>query len=212
MHVSEFHSSLGTPLLYTPGQLGAAALAIAPVVALLVARRRERFAVSIAALTISLTLLPNIDTLLPIAHRGPTHTLQFALLVGLVVGAAAGERAIRRGSPVFEHAAWGAFAGSYAILVHLAADVLTPMGIRPFAPIADAHYTLAVVSTADPTANASLLFAGALALAAGWNAGVIVRGAGPSARETVAETVMAAGVLRTTDRQSERSPSAVEDD
>jgi inner membrane protein len=34
------------------------------------------------------------------------------------------------------------------------------MGIRPFAPLLDAHYTLNLVYASDPTANAAFLVAG----------------------------------------------------
>jgi inner membrane protein len=57
---------------------------------------------------------------------------------------------------------------------HLVGDVVTPMGLRPFAPVSDVHLTLSLVYSRNPQVNAALLFAGGTATAAYWMHGTAV--------------------------------------
>lgn len=195
--------------MYALGHLGTAALAVSPIAAALVARRRERLAVGVSVVTIGLTVVPDFDVLVPwTVHRGFSHTVAFAVFVGVVAGAAAGERALHRGSSAVEHGAWGAVAGTLSVLVHLGTDAVTPMGIRPFAPLSGAHYTLDLVPAADSLANGVLFAAGVLSLGAAWNAGALLRGPEPTAREVLRETlrsVLPRGSVR------ERGPARIAD-
>jgi inner membrane protein len=102
-------------------------------------------------------------------HRGPTHTVHFALSVGLGVGLLAGALLAVGGAPL--PAAVGAtvfmFAtGTLAIGSHIAADALTPMGVAPLG--ADGpHYSVGVARAANPLANYALLALGIAAVASG---------------------------------------------
>jgi inner membrane protein len=64
-----------------------------------------------------------------------------------------------------------AVVGTVTIGAHLLADALTPMGVRPFAPVSDRTYTLGLTRADNPVANYGLLAAGiavaGLAFAAG---------------------------------------------
>ncbi|TKX82999.1 metal-dependent hydrolase, partial [Halorubrum sp. SS5] len=93
-----------------------------------------------------------------VKHRGITHTVWFALLVGVAFGAAGLAVGLRSGlveALLFGGA--GFLFGVATIGSHLLADALTPMGVRPFAPLRDTEYTLDLVTAANPLANYALL-------------------------------------------------------
>ena len=86
---------------------------------------------------------PDVDFLLPIPHRGPTHSIGSALLVGLVAWlalawrrppAATGRSPLRAGLAVA--AAWG----SHALLDWLGADSSTPRGLMALWPLTTSYY------------------------------------------------------------------------
>jgi inner membrane protein len=52
-----------------------------------------------------------------------------------------------------------------AIGSHVAADALTPAGVRPFAPLTSRKYTYSVTTAKNPVANYLLLALGAVAAA-----------------------------------------------
>lgn len=152
--------------MYRAGHYGAALLAYAPLALALVAVGRRELAFVGAVGVLAVTPLPDYDQRIPlIEHRGITHTVAFAALVGGVLaglGWAAGRRAGTPASAV-GLAALGFAVGALAILAHLAADVVTPAGIRPFRPVSNRRYSLGWVRAANPVANYALLAAGLLA-------------------------------------------------
>lgn len=160
--------------MYQLGHYGAALVAYAPLGAVVAFTGQAELAILGALLCVSLSTLPDADHQLPlIAHRGPTHTVLFALLVGTVVGAGtylALEAVGFEGSGVNDIALTGFFAGvgALSIVSHLLADALTPMGIRPFWPLSSRHYTLNVTPAKSRIANYTLfaLGVGAVTLAA----------------------------------------------
>lgn len=106
--------------------------------------------------------LPDVDVKVPgIAHRGITHTVWAALAVGLL--AAVGTWLVTGGT--------GSVAGTsriglavtaggslaFSVLGHVTGDALTPMGIRPFAPLDGREYSLGVCR-ADSWLGNRLLF------------------------------------------------------
>jgi inner membrane protein len=110
---------------------------------------------------IVLSLLPDVDALLPgLVHRGLTHTLLFAVLVGLLVPIA-----VRLGSDFLpglgaEHAAVGYLVGVGGLVSHLAGDIITPMGVQLLFPVWQPVYTLDIVPASSPGANSLLLLTG----------------------------------------------------
>lgn len=119
-----------------------------------------------------LSPLPDIDIKIGIIpHRGPTHTVWFALAIGLVCGLLGGVLSVGSAefiafeNPLLSHlfaTGYGFFIGTLGILAHILGDVLTPMGIRPFKPVKDTKYTLDVTKAANKTANFLLWLAGVL--------------------------------------------------
>ncbi|ELZ01141.1 membrane-bound metal-dependent hydrolase [Natrialba chahannaoensis JCM 10990] len=141
--------------MYQVGHYGAALLVYAPLGTAVAVGGYEGLALIGGFVTIALSTLPDFDQRVPmLEHRGPTHTVGFALLVGILVAAAA---AVLVGqSAPFVGLGLIAFAfavGTLAIISHLFADVITPMGVRPFWPLSGRHYTLDVTRAANPIAN-----------------------------------------------------------
>jgi len=101
-------------------------------------------------------------------HRGPTHSIVFALFVG--AGLAAITAVLVDAASPFADVGFVAFAfvvGTLSIVSHLLADLLTPMGIRPFWPISRRRYTLEVTKAANPLSNYVLFGIGAGAVLVG---------------------------------------------
>jgi inner membrane protein len=148
--------------MYRAGHYGAALLAYAPVGGAALATGFEVAAVAGGALTLALAPLPDYDQRVPlISHRGSTHTVAFALLVGLVTGAlgfvAGSETGLASAAAA---GAFGLVVGTLAIGSHLLADVITPAGIAPFWPLSSRNYTLALARADNTVANYLLLALG----------------------------------------------------
>jgi len=148
--------------VYRAGHLGVSLLVYAPVGFVLVLLGRPDLAVLGELCMLSLATLPDTDHRLPlVSHRGPTHTVAFAVLVGLGVGVVGW---VLGGQPApvtsSELAVFGFAVGTLAVLAHLLGDVLTPMGIAPFWPLWDRRFTLRLTRADDTLANYALLALG----------------------------------------------------
>ncbi|WP_049925844.1 metal-dependent hydrolase [Halopiger goleimassiliensis] len=141
--------------MYQFGHYGAALLLYAPVGAAVALGGAETVAILGGVVCVSLSTLPDVDHRLPLVdHRGVTHTVGFAILVG--AGVAAATAILIDASTLAVDAAIVGFAflvGTLSIGSHLLADALTPMGIRPFWPLSRRRYTLEVTRAANPIAN-----------------------------------------------------------
>jgi inner membrane protein len=123
-------------------------------------------------------MVPDLDTRVPfVTHRGITHTVWFALAVGAAFGLVGGAVGLERGpAAALGFAALGFVIGAGTVVSHLLADAITPMGIRPYAPVRDDHYTLDLVTAANPVANYVLLVLGGAAAGVAVLAGAAVGG------------------------------------
>ncbi|MFB6242479.1 MAG: metal-dependent hydrolase [Halobaculum sp.] len=146
---------LGAALLaYTP--LGAAALAVGQVIPAALG----------AVVTVALASVPDYDHRIPgISHRGITHTVWFAAAVAALVGGLAAAFVGLESPDARLAGGFGALVGAVAVLSHVAADAITPMGVTPFVPLSDRHYTLDLVRADNTVANYLLLTAGVAAAA-----------------------------------------------
>lgn len=153
--------------MHREGHVGAALLVYAPLAFIATAAGADELALIGAVTAAALSMAPDVDLRLPgVPHRGPTHTVWFAAAVGIATGLAGA--LIGAGDGLLEAALLGAFAflvGAGSVVSHLAADALTPAGVRPFAPRNDRKYTYSVVRAANPLANYALLAIGFLAAA-----------------------------------------------
>ena len=126
---------------------------------------------------IGLAKLPDVDRALPwIEHRGLTHTVWFALLLGGALGV--GGFLFESGGGVGFATGVGLFVGATGFLTvcsHLAADALTPMGVRPFAPVRSRSFAYGLARSTNSVANYALLAIGATVLGtAYWLASLLV--------------------------------------
>lgn len=157
--------------MYRKGHYGVALLVFAPVGAALVSAGLADVALVVGAGSLWLAMLPDVDHRIPgISHRGPTHTVWFALLVAAVLGGTGvfvGR--IGLGAPLDSTTLGlaGAVTGLVAVGAHLVADALTPMGIRPLWPLSGSRVTASVV-TADSTLGNYGLFGAGVFVTATW--------------------------------------------
>ena len=100
----------------------------------LVSKSRDRWTLGAVALA---GTLADIDFLLPLPHRGPTHSVGAALVVCLAVLAFRRRRAIDR-RPA---AALALAYGSHVLLDWLGKDTWTPHGLMVLWPLTDTFYS-----------------------------------------------------------------------
>jgi len=122
--------------MHREGHYGASLLAYSPLGFAVTALGFPTAAVGGGALAVVLAMVPDWDQRIPgVAHRGPTHTVHFAAVVavgtgllgaGMGVSVSDGNALVALGAGVF-----GATTGAVAILGHIGADALTPMGVTP---------------------------------------------------------------------------------
>jgi len=146
--------------MHQPGHYGAALVVYAPTAAVLLAFGLEPFAVIGGLITLGLAMAPDQDQRVPgIKHRGITHTVHFAVLVGAVLAVVFGGIGFTRGVGTAAFTAtYGFVIGFGTIASHIAADALTPMGVKPFRN--GRQYSLDLVKAANPIANYLLLAVG----------------------------------------------------
>jgi inner membrane protein len=178
--------------MYRRGHHGVALLVYAPIAYVLLDGNRLILAAVGAALMFSLATLPDIDQRIRfVKHRGATHTVLFALVVGVVlaglgwlvgnvtVGLADQFVAVASSSTDGAHtggsivtllserfsatqlALFGFFIGTMAVLSHLLADLLTIASFAPFWPLSSWSYSLGITRAANTTSN-WLLFVGGI--------------------------------------------------
>jgi inner membrane protein len=166
--------------MHREGHLGAALAVYSPLGFLVHVAGFPSAAVAGGVGAALLVMVPDQDIRIPlVSHRGITHTVWFALLVGSVLGAAAGYLGVRGGMGAEDALVVGAFAfavGVVTIASHILADALTPMGVKPFAPLRGRKYTVAVATASNPIANYGLLFLGALSAGGALYLATIVAG------------------------------------
>jgi inner membrane protein len=154
--------------MHREGHYGAALVAYAPLGFVTAVLGFGDLAVGGAVLAVALAVLPDYDQRVPgITHRGVTHTLWFALVVGAALGGAGlllGENAGPGVDPLL--GAFGFSVGVVTVCSHVAADALTPMGVHPFAPLDDRHVSFRVTKASNPVANYALFLLGVVVVGA----------------------------------------------
>jgi inner membrane protein len=163
--------------VYRTGHLGVSLLAFAPVGYLLVAVGSPVAALVTGGAMYWLAMLPDVDHRLPgIRHRGPTHSLLFAALVGGTFAAvvllsiplgAASITVDLLGLGAFPDVALAGFGfavGFMSVVAHLLGDLLTPAGVTLFWPVGTT-YSVSVTRADDTLANDGLFLLGVIAVA-----------------------------------------------
>ena len=147
--------------MHPAGHQGVALLLYAPLAFFLLLQEAYILALCGLFIMFGLAMFPDIDMRLPwVPHRGPTHTVWFALVTGggvAIIGLLAGRGIVEGVTWVTEAfagvlttadvariedfsvqlspirlAAFGFVVGTLSVISHLLGDALTPMGIAPF--------------------------------------------------------------------------------
>lgn len=122
-------------------------------------------------------MVPDLDRRVDwVARRGVTHTVWFALLFGAVTGLVGVASASLLGVPAARVFAFGFLLGTFVVAVHIAADGLTPAGVRPFVPLSDRCYRSDSELAADAPGNYALFGIGLLALGVAFLVGGTIAG------------------------------------
>jgi len=157
----------GVNVVYRTGHLGVSLLVFAPIGYLLVAGGEPLAALATGGAMLWLAMLPDVDHRIPgVSHRGPTHSLLFAVLVGAAFAAAGA--LLADGIGVLERAqftAFGFFVGFIAVGAHLLGDVLTPAGVNLFWPWGR-EFSLYLTRADNTLANYGLFLLGVFAVSA----------------------------------------------
>jgi len=168
--------------MHREGHYGASLLAYSPLGFVVIALGFPTAAVGGGALAVVLAMVPDWDQRIPgVAHRGPTHTVHFAAVVAVgtgLLGAGMGA-SVSDGTVLVTLAAgvFGATTGAVAILGHIGADALTPMGVEPFGD--GRHYSYGVCRADSTLGNYGLLALGGAAALVAFYAGRGVNAALP---------------------------------
>jgi len=153
--------------MYKKGHLGVSLLVFGPVGYTLVSNGYSLFAFVGGLFMLWFTMLPDIDHRLPILkHRGPTHSLLFAGVVG-AIGWAVGTAAESVISSSFSLATFGFAIGSLTVLAHLLADTLTPAGVPYLWPLSGRTVSVSLANANSQIANSGLFGLGLL-MTLGW--------------------------------------------
>jgi inner membrane protein len=164
--------------MYRTGHLGVSLLVFAPIGYLLVAAGSPLAALVTGGVMLWLAMLPDVDHRVPlISHRGPTHSLLFAVLVGgvfggvgVLIGEVGGASILAEllGLDAFPGAGLATFlfaVGFLAIAAHLLGDLLTPAGVNVFWPW-PREFSLYVTRADNTIANYGLFVLGVFVVAA----------------------------------------------
>ena len=145
--------------MHRPGHYGAALVFYAPIALIASSLGFTSIAVLGGVVVTALAMIPDYDMRVPlIKHRGPTHTVWFALLMGFIGATTGGVLGSSAGIlAVLGFGAFGFFIATTVVVSHIAADALTPMGVKPFAPVQTQKYTYNVAKASNPIANYVLL-------------------------------------------------------
>lgn len=173
--------------MHRNGHLGINCLLYAPVLYILLVHGALDLAVYGALLVGGLATLPDIDAwfddrmnhsgnilthLVPVRHRGETHTVWFAIGVGLVAAVIT----YSFGFPGYDTVTAARFAfymGVLGICGHLLGDAITPRGVAPLEPISEWRFSFELWTAGNRRANSGLYFLGLLACFLGFGLAVV---------------------------------------
>lgn len=154
-----------TSQMYREGHIGTSLLLYLPLGYYLIYIGNESFSVLGLLVMFAVTMLPDIDHRIPmVPHRGITHSVWFAGALGYTVYWGLTEFFAAFPLPG-THPDLAFFLGviaAFAIISHIIADSLTPMGIQPMTPFLRKRWTFNLVNSSDQLANRLLLISGVL--------------------------------------------------
>ena len=155
------------------GHYGISFLAFSPLAFLLNASNAPEVALVGFLIVTGVTPIPDIDQRVSlVSHRGITHTVWFVIVASMIATAVTWAAALyviqtihgtllttSVPSLVLPAAGVG-FLVALGLIAHLIGDMLTPRGIKPFAPVDDTKYAWDFTTAGNSTANNALFVAG----------------------------------------------------
>jgi len=165
--------------MHRNGHYGLALLVFAPLAFLLDLNHAASGALIGAVIVAGTAPIPDLDQRIPfLTHRGFTHTVWFLLGASLITGAGTWFAIIRAdhaipnldapaatSHPILLAVTVGSLVG-LGLATHLLGDVITPMGIKPFAPLSGVKYTLDLTTSKNRVVNMGLFISGLAATGA----------------------------------------------
>lgn len=174
--------------MYKEGHYGLNSLLYAPIAVIIATISSIELALLGAVFFVGASSIPDVDRhfdknmnshrsdvwhLVPIKHRGFTHTVWFAALFGALSGVGAIIMAPMAASQPMEIVAiFGVVCGFGGIIGHILGDAITPMGVKPFSPIKRKKYSLGWFNASNSVANYGFLLIGGTALLVALSYGV----------------------------------------
>jgi inner membrane protein len=129
--------------MYKAGHTGVSLVLFAPILAVLLYIHQPVLAFYGLAVVIFTAPLPDIDLKPPfryfVGHRTWTHSLWFAIIIGLLSMTVSSFFAVAIETPPVYTLLFGFVIGVLGILFHLAGDMLTHSGIRPLYPFGPSY-------------------------------------------------------------------------
>lgn len=148
--------------MHQEGHTGLNLILFAPVAYWLVAHD-ELLVMGLAMVgVVSMAPIPDVDLHLPIKHRGPTHSVWFAIGVGATYAAILTYTGFGD-LTILETASIGFASGALGVLGHIVGDMVTPMGVAPFEPVSSYWVGLGMCKSGDERVNRRLLEFGSTA-------------------------------------------------
>lgn len=108
-------------------------------------------------LSAGLSSIPDIDLNLGIKHRGLTHNILFAIIVGILFGVLFGY------SSGIVYGLIGFASGFLGVMLHLLGDLMTYQPFRPLWPLNDREISYGLFAAKSETANKGFLSLGIFA-------------------------------------------------
>jgi len=154
--------------MHAQGHKGIALLLYAPITYVLLDAGQPILAIGGLVIVLMLSMLPDKDMVIALLpHRGPTHTIWFALAVG--AGLAGLGLGIQFGLDeigivaVAVPVAFLFFVGFCSVLFHIIGDALNPSGVRPYKPVSSHKHALGVTKSGSFIGNWMFYFLGLVA-------------------------------------------------
>lgn len=144
--------------MHARGHKGIALLLYAPITYFLLTVGRPFLAIGGLVIVLVLSMLPDKDMVIALLpHRGPTHTIWFAGLVGAAlagIGLVVQFGLDQIGIVAVAVPVSGLFiVGSLSILFHIIGDALNPAGVKPYRPVSSYKHALGVTKSGSFIGN-----------------------------------------------------------